>query len=147
MLPTQHRHATGLQVLERAAEVEKCLGAGAHGDDRVDGEGVEVGGDVAGHLGIAMDTTNPARREHGDAGGGSERDGGAHGGRPEVPALGDGDSEITLGGLACRSQDALVLLRVDADAWHTVEHGGDGRDRTGATDRRHTALQGLGVTR
>ena len=61
-------------MLERAGQVEERLGAGAHGDHRVVGDGVEVGGHVAGDLGATVDTTDAPGGEHGDAGGRGEGD-------------------------------------------------------------------------
>ena len=52
--PPEHGHAGGLEVLQRAGQVEERLGTGAHGDDRVVGDGVEVGRHVAGDVGAAV---------------------------------------------------------------------------------------------
>ena len=65
--PAQHRHARRLQVLERPREVEEGLGAGAHRDERVVGDGIEVGGDVAGDLRAAVDAADAPGREDADA--------------------------------------------------------------------------------
>ena len=81
------------------------------------------------------------------AGGGGEGDRRAHGGRPELPALGDGDGEVALGRLASGAEDPLVLGRLEPDTGHTVEHGGDRRDRAGLTHRGDTAVERLGVRR
>ena len=48
--PAEHRHPDRLEILERPGEIEERLRSGAHRDHVVVGEGVEVGGDVAGVL-------------------------------------------------------------------------------------------------
>ncbi len=48
--PAEHGDAGRLEVLQRPGQVEERLGAGAHRDERVVGDGIEVGGDVAGDL-------------------------------------------------------------------------------------------------
>jgi hypothetical protein len=111
------------------------------------GEGVEIGADVAGRLGTAVDTADPARREHRDAGGSSQCHRGRDGRRPEIPLLGDRDRYVALGDLACRPEDARVLVGVEPDAGDAVEHGGHGRHRSPAADRAEAAIERLGVGR
>ena len=115
--PAEHRDAGRLQVLQRASEVEERLRAGAHRDDRVVGDGVEVGGHVAGRARRRggrrrcrrWRTPRHARR-------GGQGDGRRHRRGPDVPALGDGDGEIALGRLAGRSEDPPVLAGIQPDA-------------------------------
>ena len=86
--PAEHRHADGLEVLERARQVEERLRPGTHRDDRVMGQRVEVGADVAGELGPAVHAADAAGGEHRDAGGGGERHRRRHGRRAELPLAG-----------------------------------------------------------
>ena len=110
MAPAEHRHTDGLEVLERAGQVEERLGAGAHRDDRVVGDGVEVGRHVAGRLGAAVDAADAAGGEHGDPGGRGQRQRRRDRRGAERPPLGDGDRQVALGDLARRPEDAVVLV-------------------------------------
>ncbi len=147
VVPTEHRHAARLEVLQCAAEIEEGLRPRADRDDRPRRERVEIGRDVPGGVGTAVDAPDSARREHRDPGAGRDRQRRAHGRRPERPALRHGDGKIALGHLAGGAEDPLVLRRVDPGAGHPVEDGGDGSDRTAALDRRDASVQRLPVRR
>ena len=103
---TQHRHARHLQMLQCAGQVEEGLGAGAHRDERVVGDGVEVGRDVARGLGTPVDAADASGREHADPGGGGQSERGGHGGGAVLPARRDGHAKVAFGGLARRTADA-----------------------------------------
>ena len=103
--PPEHRHTDRLEVLERARQVEERLRPGAHGDDRVVGQRVEIGADVAGQLGAAVHATDPSGREHLDARRRSQRDRGRDSRRTERPPLRHGDREVAFRGLARRTED------------------------------------------
>ncbi len=147
VLPAEHRHPDRLEVLERPGEVEKGLRPGTHRDHVMMGEGVEVGGDVAGELRTAMDAADAAGGEHRDAGGGGDRHRGRHRRGAELPALGDRHRDVALGHLAGRSEDAADLAVVQSDPHRPVEDGRDCRYRAAVTDRRRTAVERLAVGR
>jgi len=52
---------------------QEGLGASTDGDHRVVGDRIEIGADVAGHLGAAVHAADPARGEDGDARRGGKR--------------------------------------------------------------------------
>ena len=118
-------------------EVEERLGAGAHRDDRVVGDGVEVGGDVAGDLGAAVHAADAAGGEDARSppprpapatptrwsprtaiAGRSPRAGRAR--RPCAPGRG-----------SARARPTSMPTRADA-----VEHGRHRRHGAGVADRR-----------
>ena len=63
-----HRHAAGLEHLERLRQVEDRLGAAGDDGDRGLGELLEVGGDVEARLGAAVHAADAAGGEDLDAG-------------------------------------------------------------------------------
>ena len=145
MLPTQHGNADGLEVLERSWQVEERLRSGAHRDNRMVGESIEVGADVAGRPGTAVHATDPAGGEHGHPGRRGQGQRSRHGGRPALPLLCDGDGHVTLGDLSGLTQDAGVLVGVEAHASDTVEHRRDGRYGATLADGEEAAVERLGV--
>ena len=145
--PAEHRHAGHLEVLERAGQVEEGLGAGAHRDQRVVGDGVEVGGDVTGGLGVAVDAADAPGREHADPGGGGQGERAGHGGGAVLPAHGDGHAQVALGRLAGRTADPGVLGGVDAHPRHPVQHRRHGRHATAGPDHGQAPLERLAVGR
>ena len=139
-------------MLEGAGEVEEGLGAGAHRDQRVVGDGVEVGGDVARGVGTAMDAADAPGREHADPGGVGQGERGRHGGGAVLPSHGDRHAQVPLGGLRAGPADAVVLLGVDAHPRDAVQHRRHGRHappaRTTATHRSSASrLAGEGSPR
>src|SRR5206468_2299716 len=82
----EHGDAEGLEHLDRLLQVEHRLRARAHHGHREAGEGHEVGRDVAGLRGAAVDTPDPPGREHLDPDARGREQGGRHGGRPRLPA-------------------------------------------------------------
>ena len=112
-----------------------------------DGQGVEIGRDVARDIGTAVDAADATGGEDLHSRRRREGDGCADGRRPEVPALGDGDGQVALGCLARRTEDAVVLTRVEPDPGDTVENRRDRRDCTTRSNRRDASLQCVGVGR
>jgi hypothetical protein len=62
----QHRNAQGLEVLERAGQVEERLCPRADRDHAMASNRPEVGADVAGQVGVAMHPSDASRGEHRD---------------------------------------------------------------------------------
>ncbi len=131
MAPAEHGYPDGLEVLERARQVEEGLRPGAHGHDRMVRQGVEVGGDVTGGLGAAVHTADAPGGEDPYPRVMGQRDGGRDRCRAERPALRDGDGHVPLGNFAGLPEYPLMLRDVEADPRHPVEHG---------RHRRHCAM-------
>jgi hypothetical protein len=125
--------------------VEERLRSSAHRHDRVVCHRVEVGTDVAGDLCPAMDAADPAGGEHRHAGMGCKRDGRRHGRRAERPVLSYRHGEVAFRSLAGRSEDSVVLARIDPDPCDAVEHGCDGRHGPARANRSETAFERFGV--
>ena len=145
--PAQHRHPGRLQVLERPGEVEEGLGARAHGDERVVGDGVEIGRDVAGDLRTAVDAADASGREDLDAGGVGQRQRGRDGRGAVRPRRCHRDSQVALGGLGRRAAEPVVLGGVHADPGNAVEHGRDRGGGAARPDGGDAALERVAVGR
>ena len=92
-----------LELLQRPGQVQEGLGSGAHGHERMAGDGAEIGRHVARDLGAAVDAADAAGGEHRDAGGVGQRERGRDGRGAVRPALGDGHRKVALGRLAGRA--------------------------------------------
>lgn len=109
------------------------------------GERIEVGADVTGHLGPAMDPADATGGEHRHTRRRSQRDRCRHRGRPERPSLSDRNRQVTLSRLAGFAEDAVVLVGSQAHPGDTVENGGDGGHRSAFGDSAQASFQRLGV--
>ena len=146
--PPEHGHACGLEVLERARQVEEGLGTGAHGDHRVVGDGVEIGRHVAGGLDAAVHAADAAGGEHADP---RRRRRGpatpdtvvAPNGQRWARATGRSRSAALRAGPRIRSCSSGSM----PDPGHAVEHGGHRRHRSPVADRREAAIERLAVRR
>ena len=105
-MPPEHRHPDRLEVLERPGEVEERLRPGADRDHVMVGEGIEVGGDVAGELGPRWTPPMPPVANTETPAAAAMRHRRRHRRGAELPALGDRHRDVALGHLAGRPEDA-----------------------------------------
>ena len=117
----------GLQVFQRQPQVQNGLGTGADHHDRGMGQFFQVGGDVEGLLGTAMDTADTAGGEHLDTGHVSDDHGGGNGGGT-VPALGHQNGQVTAAGLGDgrAGLTQIVDLGFGQTGLQTAANNGDG---------------------
>ena len=87
------RNAESFEHLERAGEIENCLGAGADYGDGSPCEFREVGGNIEGGFRAAMYAANSAGGEDADSSAGGNQHGSGDGGRSGL-ALGENRGEI-----------------------------------------------------
>ena len=90
--------AVGLQILQRQAQIQNGLGAGADYHDGGVSQLFQIGGDVEGLLSAAMDTANAAGGEHLNPSHVGDDHGGGDGGSA-VLALGYQNGQVTAAGL------------------------------------------------
>ncbi len=136
-----------LQLLERAGEVEERLGAGAHGDERVVGDGAEVGGHVTGHLGAAVHAADATGGEHRDAGGVGQGQRRRHRRGAVRPRRATATARSRSAALRAGPQMRSCSLGVDAHPGDAVEHGREGGHGAGRPHRGDAALERFGVGR
>ena len=97
-------------------------------------------------LGAAVHAADPAGREHRHAGRCGQRDRRRHGRRPELPSPARSPPGRSRSA-ALRAAPSIrgVLGLVEPDARHTVEHGGDGGNRSPGADRGEATIERFGV--
>ena len=78
-------HALGLQILQRQAQIQNGLGAGAHHHHRGLSQLLQIGGDIHGGLSAAMHAADAAGGKHGDTRHVGDHHGGGHGGGAVTP--------------------------------------------------------------
>ena len=97
-LIADHRHALGLQVLQRKSQIQDRLRARAHHQHARLGKLLQVGGDIHGGLRAAMHAADAAGGKHADARHLGDDHGGGNGGRAVV-APGNQHRKVAAGGL------------------------------------------------
>ncbi|GAC1547306.1 MAG: hypothetical protein NVS2B7_22980 [Herpetosiphon sp.] len=129
-------HTGGFQHLKGGGEIKDGFGTGTDDDDGGAAQFGEVGGDIPGLGGSAMDATYAASRKDGDPRKMSKGHG-ARNGCCTVPAMGDGCGKVATGQLvdAFTGGEAFKGGRVEADGGHAAVDTDGGRDRTSGPDR------------
>ena len=143
----QHRHAKGLEMLDRLAQVEERLRTGANRRDRIPGNSAEIGADVAGHRIASVHTADSTGGEYGHTGGRGQGDRRRHGRRAHRPTLGDGDAEIAFGCFGGRAEHSLEFSFGQTNPRHAVDDRGEGGNCSGRPDGSDAALKGFMIRR